>query len=333
METKATIDRTNSTWNCFAVKPGATESVPFLREKVPGLVEEGYHVWVDIEAQTEADAMWLGEVFDLHELALSDLLNNEVRPKQESYGPVLFTVFSAINLNEGEDQLDTINLNIFLTERIIVSVHYKPLKTVAHLLHLMEKPRDPLVRGVDYVFHGLLDGVIDRYLDVIDEVDESVDAIECKVFDSPTRDIQEEIFREKRRLAFLRRSIGPKRDALRDLVYLEFPQIRPEVRTLLRDVQDHVLRVADSIESYKELTSGLMESYMSNLSQRMNEVMKLMSIIATIMLPLSFLAGVFGMNFEQMPGIHMQYGFWVLMGAMAVLVAVMMWLFRRSGIL
>lgn len=323
----------HSICHCFAASADASKSTVISREEVPEYLKRGERIWCDIEAPTREDTAWLGEVFDFHELALTDVMNNSVRPKQESYGEVLFTVVNAINLNEGEDQLNTINLNIFLTERFVVSTHLKPLKTVREALRAMDNVRDPLSRGADYQYYKLLDGVVNRYLDVMDEVDESIDTLERRVFGTPGRSIQEEIFREKRRLAYLRRSVGPTRDAIRDLVHNDFPQIRPEVRMLLRDVLDHVLRIGDAIESYRELSSGLMDSYMTNISNRMNEVMKLMSIIATVMLPLSFLTGIFGMNFDAIPGIHAPNGFWILVVLMSLMVVGLIWFFRRKGIM
>ena len=319
--------------HCYAFTPGEKKSIPVDRDQVPSLLSQGARVWVDIEAPTDDEVEWLRDVFDFHELTLVDVMNNAVRPKQESFGDVLFTVFSAINLNEDQDQLDTINLNIFLTDRYIISTHLRPLKTIRDTVRAMARSRDPLSRGTDYVYYLLLDGVVNRYLDVMDEVDESLVALEHDVFETPSRDIQEKIFREKRRLAYLKRSITPKRDAVRDLVHDDFPQITEEVRLLIRDVLDHILRIVDAIESYRELTTGLMDSYMTNISNRMNEVMKLMSIIATVMLPLSFLTGLFGMNFDVIPGLHLEYGFWALMAFMMILASFLAWFFKRKGII
>lgn len=333
MGPESNTDLIATKWHCYAFTPGNKKSIVVDRDQVTALLSQGVRLWIDLEAPTKDDIKWLRDVFDFHDLALVDVMNNAVRPKQELYGDILFTVFSAINLNEDEDQLDTINLNIFLTDHFIVSTHLKPLKTIRETVRAMNRTRDPLSRGTDHVYYLLLDGVVNRYLDVMDEVDESLVALEHEVFGAPTRDIQEKIFREKRRLAYLKRSITPKRDAVRDLVHDDFPQISEEVRLLIRDVLDHILRIVDAIESYRELTTGLMDSYMTNISNRMNEVMKLMSIIATVMLPLSFLTGLFGMNFDVIPGLHLEYGFWALMGFMMTLAIVLAWFFKRKGII
>lgn len=320
-------------WFCVAWSQSERKAVPVTKEEIPSYLERGTPIWLDILTPTEEETEWLGEVFDFHELALTDLLNNEVRPKQESYSDILFTVFGAINLNPGEDALDTINLNLFLTPVFLVTTHLKPLKTIRNARKRVLRAHGPLEQGTDHLYYTLLDGVVDRYLDILDEVEEEIETIEREVFGAANSDVQRMIFTCKRRIAFMRRSIGPKRDALRDLVYQSVPQIKDETRTHLRDVLDHTMRILDRLESYRELLNGLMDSYMGQISNRMNEVMKLLSIIATLMLPLSFLTGIFGMNFDVLPGIHWEKGFWALVAFMAALAALMLWLFKRQKLL
>lgn len=322
-----------SLWRCFALQPGSKTASIAEREAIPQLVASGTRIWLDIQGPTPEDTAWLADTFGFHQLALLDVLNNDVRPKQETYDEVLFTVLGAVNLNPGEDALDTINLNMFLTSQYLISTHCKPLKSTRRVLTALEKGRNWLARGTDHIYYRLFDGVVNRYLDILDEMEEHFDNIEYKVFKTNDPSVQESIFHEKRRIAFLKRSIGPTRDALRELVYGAFEQIKPETQTLLRDVLDHVMRIGDGIESYRELAAGLMDSYMSRISNRMNEVMKLMSIIATVMLPLSFLTGLFGMNFDRIPGLHFEYGFWVLCFFMSALIGLLLWFFRRKGIL
>jgi len=322
-----------SVWQCYSLRPGEKSANKIEPSDIKAQLADGNRLWIDILGPTREDTECLADTFGFHQLALVDVLNNAVRPKQEAYDDVLFTVLGAINLNPGEDALDTINLNMFLTEQYLVTAHCKPLKSTRRVTAALEKGRNWLARGTDHVYYRLFDGVVNRYLDILDEMEVHFDEIEYKVFKTDDPSVQEEIFHEKRRIAFLKRSIGPTRDALRELVYGAFEQISPETQTLLRDVLDHVMRIGDGIESFKELAAGLMDSYMSRISNRMNEVMKLMSIIATVMLPLSFLTGIFGMNFEVIPGLHFEYGFWVLCAFMGAMIVMLLWFFRRSGIL
>ncbi|MBN1517757.1 magnesium/cobalt transporter CorA [Candidatus Sumerlaeota bacterium] len=317
---------------CYAQFPGESCMSPADASLAPDFLQEGANFWIDILNPRMKDTEWLGRVFGFHALALSDVMNNETRPKQETYDGMLFTVFSAVNLNPGEDILDTINLNLFLTPKFLVTTHCKPLKSVEQVIQVMEKTCDIRQTGPDFLYYQLLDGVIDRYFDVMDELEDEIDALELDVM-ALEDGVQGRIMQCKRRFAHLRRSMGPKREALRSLVYNPQPLISSVTQTHLRDVLDHVMLINDNLESYRELLGALMDTYLSQLSQRMNEVMKLLSIIATIMLPLSFLTGLFGMNFVQMPLLHWRYGFWALMGFMGLLICGMIYLFRRNKML
>ncbi len=324
----------NGRWSCYTLDEAGEQVISLPLEELEAAVRDGRRLWVNVQAPTRADTQRLKKFFHFHELALTDVLNNSVRPKQETYDQTLFTVFGCINLNPGEERLDTINLNLFMTPNYLVTTHCKPLKTIRLALKNAERGRGGLIRGTDFLYYVLLDGVIDRYLDLIDGFEEGIAEIEQAIFsDRAGRNIQSLVFDFKRDIAFLRRSIGPQRDALKTLVTTELPQISKEAQVHLRDVLDHVMRISDTLESYRELLNGLMDSYMSQISNRMNEVMKLMSIIATVMLPLSFLTGLFGMNFDNIPGLHWEVGFWVLLIAMAILAAGLIWFFRRRNIL
>lgn len=319
-------------WCCTRRAGEAWRFCPTL-EELPALLSNGHQVWLDVLRPTEENIAWLRKVFAFHDLALSDILNNETRPKQESYGDILFTVFGAINLNPGEEALDTINLNLFLSEQYVVSVHLQPLKTVRQLKESIEQGREHITRGPDYLYYRLLDGVVDYYFDVFNGIEERLDRLEERIFSHNPTGVQEEILAVRKGAASLRASLGPKRDALKILVYAEFPQLQKDTQTHLRDVLDHVMRMWDTLESQREVINGLMDSHLIQLSNRMNEVMKILSIIATIMLPLSFVTGVFGMNFDAIPGLHSPLGFWLTMLFMGLLAGGMLWIFRAKHIL
>lgn len=321
-------------WECFFLDEDTRRVARFDPEELEDRLAREQRVWVDVLSPGRADIQRLKHLFRFHDLALTDVLNNHVRPKQETYDQVLFTVFGCINLNPGEDELDTINLNLFLTPKYLVTAHCKPLKTIQTAIRNAEKGRGGLIKGTDFLYYRLLDGVIDRYLDFTDDFEEGISDIEHAIFSERAgREIQADVFEFKRRIAYLRRSLGPQRDALKTLATTELPQITKNTRVHLRDVLDHVLRISDTLESYRELLNSLMDSYMSQISNRMNEVMKLMSIIATVMLPLSFLTGLFGMNFDNIPGLQWEVGFWALLGVMIALVLGLVWFFRRRKIL
>lgn len=320
-------------WRVFADRRDGNGLAETGKGELSKLVRSESLVWVDILDPTPEDTGFLQKVFGFHALALSDLLNNEVRPKQESYEDVLFTVFRAINLNPGEEALDTINLNIFLTDRWVVTTHQKPLRTIHSIIERVEQDKTLLSRGTPFFFYTVLDGVVDRYLDILDTIEDQLDSLEERVFEETDESVQHGIFDLKKQVSRMRRLVGPEREALTSLVHTPCPLIDAETRTHLRDVLDHVLRCQDMLESYRDLLAGLMDSYMTKISNRMNEVMKMLSIIATIMLPLGFLTGLFGMNFESMPFLHWHYAFWGLVIVMSLLVLFMLWIFKRKHFL
>jgi len=324
--------KTTERWYCFANQGPHRPARRVDREEISDVLNHDTLIWIDIIRPTPEDMQWLKNNFAFHELALEDVLSNETRPKQELYDEVLFTVFGAINLYPDTDELSTVNLNIFLTPQFIVTAHGEPLKSTRTVRQMVQTRPGILAKGSDYLYHHLLDGVIDRYFDVLDQIEGDIDQIEDNLFEGRNQALQEPIFHAKRKVSTLKRSIGPKRTALRELVNGEFPQLSPERQLHLRDVLDHVRRIDDTLESYRELLNSLMASYMTQISNQMNEVMKLMSIIATIMLPLSFLTGLFGMNFAKMPGLTWDFGFWALLLVMAGLVSSMLWFFRQRGI-
>ncbi|MCA9423749.1 MAG: magnesium/cobalt transporter CorA [Candidatus Omnitrophica bacterium] len=320
-------------WTCYVQIDDHEKAVQISRDEVQEHLEKGRRLWVDILAPTAEDTGWLEDVFDFHTLALSDVLNNDVQPKQETYDEVLFTVFGAVNFNPGEYAFDTINLNLFLTDRYIVTTHSLPLRTVHSVRRKIKNEAGMLSQGADHVYYLLLDNLVDRYVTLIDEMENDIEDLEEAIFAGEEIDIQETLFALKRKTTHAKRSLRPKKEALKVLVYRELPQISDETRTNLRDILDHVSASISNIESHRELLNSLMDSYMSRISNKMNQVMEMLSIIATIMLPLSFLTGLFGMNFNNIPGLHTEYGFWLLVLFMFLMVAGMIGLFKKKGIL
>jgi magnesium transporter len=320
-------------WLCFRFDPATSRTTlipPYLA--APDKMGEG-RVWVDVCAPTHEDTEELGRLFGFHPLALSDLLNDQVRPKQEMYEDVLFTVFGAIHMEGAQDAFATINLNIFLTGQYIVTTHSRPLRTVTTLHQALIEEAPYLNKGTDHVFYLLIDGIVDRYLDVMADFEEDIEEMEHAIFTEAPQTVQEDLFRLKRKLANVRRSILPKRETVRTLVYRESEYISPETQTHLRDVLDHVLRINDNLETYREVLNSLMDSYMTRLSTRTNEIMKMLSVIATLMMPLSFITGIFGMNFQYLPMLQWKYGFWALAVFMLSIVGGMLYYFHKRKIL
>lgn len=322
-----------SAWVCAVWSGDGGPAVPVPPESLTGPPEGDGFLWVDVEHPGPEDTARLGALFKFHHLALEDVLNDRGLPKQETYGGTLFTVMSALSGKEAPDGTPvTVNVGLFLRERLLVTCHSRPLACVDEVRRMMSDRDLPDHHTPDYLYYLLLDGIIDEYLTRAEKLEMKLDAIEEEVFQPRLRtksDPRRAIYETRRQLSRLGQLMLSKEETLRSLVLRDCPQIRPETRTHLRDVLDHVLRARDHLTMMRELLTALMESHLSRLSMRLEESMKLLTIIGTIMLPLSFLTGIWGMNFKHMPGLDWPHSFPVLSGFMIALVAVMLAVFRR----
>jgi len=286
--------------------------------------------WLDIEAPTEDSVKLMGEVFKFHPLAIEDCVHRQSRPKIEEYSDYLFIVYHGINFNPGEYLLDTIDVDIFLGPNYIVTVHEKPLQSIAVIKERLEKNPKLLEAGPDRLLYRILDELTDRYFKVIDDMDEGMDKIEDSIFENFSKEALPLIFSAKKEVLALRRLVGPQMEVLKTLTYRESPYIKSSTQLYLRDIYDHILRIVEILESQRDLLSGAMDSYLSQVSNRTNEVMKVLSIVATIMLPLSFLTGLYGTNFIMLPGADNPAGFWGLVIAMVGLAGGMLLYFKMK---
>jgi magnesium transporter len=234
-------------------------------------------------------------------------------PKIEEYEGHLFFVFHAIT---GLDlkralRLDFIELDGWLSRHYLVTVHDEPLAIVSQLMARVKANPSLLARGTDDLFYALLDGCVDLYFPFLDLLDRRIDHIEHEIFVRPSRRTLIEVFTLRKAILKLRRFAWPQRDTLSLLAHREHSAIDQKTRYYLRDVVDHLIRITDTLDSYRDVVSGAADTYISQVSQRTNDIIKVLSIIATIMLPLSFMAGLYGMNFEYLPGSHHPFGFQV----------------------
>lgn len=304
--------------HCYVDMGDGKGIVPAARETIVTLVAAQRAVWIEILSPGEADMRWLRESFKFHPLALSDVLNDDVRPKQEYYGDTLFTVFRAVNLNPGQDILDLINVSIFLRDNLLVTCHRQPVRTINFFFENTQTSRDLLAKGACHTYYLLLDGMVDRHFDVVEQIEDEVCTLEEQVFSPEEVDIRHQLWQTQKRVSFLKRSLTPEMEAVRNLVQSGNGHFTDETRMNLRDVLDHLQYLNDQLESYRDNLNGLMDSYLSQLTHKTNETMKILSVVATIMLPLTVITGIFGMNHEVMPTLKDPHGFWMVIGSMVV---------------
>jgi magnesium transporter len=259
--------------------------------------------WVDFcQTPSEEDAPILLDTFGFHPLAVDDALQESHVPKVDDWEQYLYIAMHAVvfdrNAHDGE-QVETHELDIFLGKHFIVTHHDKPIAAVEHIWSNCQRDERYLKAGADHLLYELADALVAGYMTVMDEMDDTIDAIEDQVFDRPTPDTLARIFHLKRSVLNLRRILSPQREVLNKLARDDYPVIDAKDRVYFRDVYDHLVRLYDINESLRDLVSGALDTYLSVVNNNLNEVMKTLTVITTMFMPISFAAGFFGMNFFQ----------------------------------
>lgn len=298
--------------------------------ELPGLIESGAKLWIDASGAHPEVARLLTDELRLHPLAVEDILQERMVPKAEDYGTYLYVVVHGIVRDRTDPELlETHEIDIVLTEHWLFTQHHGSSRSIEAVEQELTRNPRLLERGPGFVAHAVLDHLVDYYLPVVDAFDEDIDEVEALVIEHPRSDVLQRIFRLKRSLQRLRRIAVYQREVLKRLSRGEFEMIPEKALPFYRDVYDHFVRVADLTDSYRELLSGALDAYLSVVSNRTNDIMKALTLVATVMLPVTFIAGVYGMNFENMPEIKWRYGYLFALGLMGAVVAAMMFWFKR----
>jgi len=289
---------------------------------------------VDVDSNDLHQHALLEKVFDFHPLAVEDTLSPRTRVKLEEYDRYVFVVMAGIAFDQATPDpfdLHTSNLYFFLGKNFLVTVHGVPSAGCDAARDRLLHGPDLLARGAEMTMHHIIDQAVDAYFPLVEELNGMVDGLEQKLFEEFDEGLIHEIFKAKRSTFGLRRHIGPLREVLNILTNRPCGYIRPETQLYYRDVYDHTIRLMESVDTTRDLLAGVLETYLSQTSNRMNRVMKQLSIVATVALPLIVIAGIYGMNFSRMPLIHDPLGFWVAVASMAVVsLAIVWWLKRRQ---
>lgn len=287
--------------------------------------------WVDVKGLGSEDILQrLGKVFSLHPLVLEDIVNVPQRPKVEEYEGQLLLVSRMVTLSPRGGEFLSEQVSFVLGKHYLLTVQEEPEHDSFGPVRERIRSNKGTIRKqkADYLAYALLDSIIDGFFPVLESYGERIELLEDEVVANPTRQTLEKIHALKRELLALRRSIWPQRDAINALIRDESDLIGADVRIYLRDCYDHAVQVIDMVETYRELTSSLMDVYLSSVSNKMNEVMKTLTVISTIFIPLTFIAGVYGMNFKYMPELEWVWGYpgvWLIMLAIAASLVYFFW--------
>ncbi len=288
--------------------------------------------WINVDGVHDIELIrHIGEIYELHPLLLEDIVNTAHRPKVEDHEKHLYFTFKMLTFNEETLTLGSEQVSIVLGPSYVISFQETPHDIFDPVRTRIETAKGR-IRGkkTDYLVYALIDAVVDSYFSFLESFDTYIDKLENNIQFNSTQDDVALILRLKKQLLFLRRTIDPLREAISFMQNTDSKLLDPGTHKYFNDVHDHLLHVIDSIESNRSLLDGLMESFMSNMSNRMNQVMKVLTIIATIFIPLTFIAGIYGMNFTYMPELGWKYAYPSLLGAMGVIFIGMLIFFKRS---
>ncbi|MEC4750569.1 magnesium/cobalt transporter CorA [Methylomicrobium sp. Wu6] len=258
----------------------------------------------------------IGRYFGIHDLVLEDILNTHQRPKFEDFENYLYIVFKAITLQNGDASVEYEQISLLLLNNIVFTFKEKPDDILDPIINRLNIPQSHLrAQGSDYLVYVIMDTVIDEYFALQDTFDDLIETIEDELLTNPTNDTLTAIQKIKRELIYLRRSISPLRELLAAIHRSESPLLSERTKHYFTDVYDHAIRIIEALESYRDLISGMLDIYLSSISNKMNETMKVLTVFSTLFIPLTFIAGVYGMNFEFMPELKWRWGYpllWVI---------------------
>jgi magnesium transporter len=319
--------------------PGGKIQTDLTIADFPAALKEADGVlWVDFEnTPPKEDEPILTQTFGFHPLAVDDALRESHVPKVDDWGEYLYLVLHAIAFGRDDNRkLETIELDVFLGKNFIVTHHDLPIPAVQNIWGSCQRDERYLSRGTDHILYRIIDDMVAAYMPVVEEVDEAIESLEDQLFDRPTPENLSELFQLKRALLQLRRIIAPQREVLNKLARDDYPVIDAKDRIFFRDIYDHLVRLHDINESMRDLVGGAMDTYLSVINNRMNDIMKTLTVITTLFMPLSFLTGFFGMNFftPDAPALQSWTGlvpFLISLGVMLGAPVVMLFWLRRRG--
>jgi magnesium transporter len=291
--------------------------------------------WINIDGLHDLDLVSnIGKSFDLHPLVLEDIVNTEQRPKLDDFEKYIFIVSKMLYYDSELHKIQFEQLSLILWNNFVISFQEEEGDIFEPVRERLRKGKGRIRKmGPDYLLYALMDAVVDNYFVVLEQIGERVSELEGNLVANPEPDTLQSIHEFKRELIFLRRSVWPLRELISSLERGETDLISEKTTMFLRDVYDHTIQVIDTVETYRDIVSGMMDLFLSSVSNRMNEVMKVLTVIATIFIPLTFIAGIYGMNFANMPELNWRWGYPIALFAMLIIGVIMLIWFKRKRFL
>lgn len=300
----------------------------FPVNEIPDKINTDVLIWIDIEKPDDEELTILSNIFKFHPLAVEDCIHSKQRSKVDNYKDYYFIVLNAFKGRDINRHFTYSEIFMFVGKNYLVTLHWSGLNIIDEVYERASGASTVFDRGIDFLLYSIFDAIVDDYFPLTDKIGEKIDILEEVIFKNPSRLIQNEILMIKRNMLKLRKIISAQREVLNILLRHDFPLIKDENRLYFMDVYDHLMRLFDLIDTYQDMLAGTLDLYMSQMSNRMNEIMKILTIITTIMMPLTLITGIYGMNFQYIPELNMHYGYFIVLAAMGVIVILEIIYFR-----
>jgi magnesium transporter len=310
-----------------------------LQERSLTKVEECYPfketptvTWINIDGIHDVNTIEkIGENYGIHSLLLEDIMHTEQRPKIEDFEGYIFLVLRMLSFDEKEHRIDTEQVSLVLGPNYVISFQEKEGDVFDQVRERIRNAKGRIRKmGADYLAYALLDSVVDSYFLILEKIGDKIEKLEDDLIAYPDAKTLQTIHYLKREMIFLRRSVWPLREVISNMSRQESTLIKESTGIFLRDVHDHTIQVIDTIENYRDMVSGMLEIYLSSISNRMNEVMKVLTIFASIFIPLTFVVGIYGMNFKYMPELDWHWGYFIVLAIMAGVGISMLMYFKKK---
>lgn len=294
------------------------------------LKDESSLLWFDMQEINDEDIDILTEIFSLHPLTVEDFIMVNARPKLENFKDYLFLVmFSMESHDKTKGKIHTAEMDFCLGKNFLISVHNNSVATLAISKDRVRKQSPIIKNGADFLLYAIIDSVVDSYFPLIHDFDNMVDEMSDELFREPSNETLRKIYNLKNEIMFLRRTIGPQADVMSLVARGDFPLISASNTVYFRNIYDNLVRLNDIVGTSRDIVTGAMEAYVSVVSNRLNEIMKTLTVIATIVMPLTLIASIYGMNFKHMPELSHKFGYPAVLATMAVLTLGMLYFFKR----
>jgi len=312
-------------------RAGAKGSEEISREAALKILPLGdASLWFHFDSPSEEELRFLQQNFNIHHLTIEDIVNQNQRPKIEPFEDYVYLAVHLLR-REARWQVEPSELDLLIGRGWLISVYYGNLSELINEVRLKENLLPALGRGADFLLYTLLDLVVDGYFPILDEVEEEIDALEDRLLLRARRGDMNRLLSLKRSLMHVRRSVTPQREILNQLARHDFPFVRPESLVYFRDVYDHLIRMAEEIDTLKDALSSVLEIHLASTSNQLNATMKRLTAYGTIFVVITAIAGIYGMNFKFMPELEWRYGYFAVLGVMAAISLGLFVYFKKRG--